>query len=115
MVLSAMLTAFGGGIGGHLRAAYEAKLNAQNDSERLAAEITIAQLEERQKGLAAGGMIAAWVQASFALVFLVYTAKLVIWDKVLGWGVTDPLSPELHYIQMIVLSFYFLTASIRKT
>lgn len=38
----------GGGvsaIGGQLRAAYEAKLKAQNDAERIAAEQTIARLE----------------------------------------------------------------------
>jgi hypothetical protein len=30
-------------------------------------------------------------------------------DKLLGWGVTDPLSPHLTMVSLVVLGFYFLT------
>ena len=105
---------FGGGIAGELRQAYEARLNAQNDQERIEADKVLAQLHARQGALAQGGMLSAWVQAAWALPFIIYNAKLILWDKVLGWGVTDPLSPELYQIQMIVVGFYFLTVALRR-
>ena len=105
----------GGGLSGiaaQLRGAYQDKLNATNDAERIAAEISIAQLEARQRVLASGGKITALVQFLWAAPFIVYNAKLIIWDKVLGWGVTDPLSPALYDVQTIIVGFFFLTAGL---
>lgn len=104
---------FGGGIPDQLRRAYEAKLNAQNDADRLAAEIEIAKLEARQASHAIGGRWITLVQIAWALPFVIYNAKLVLWDKVLGWGVTDPLSAELYHLQGVIVGFFFVTTTIR--
>tara|TARA_R110000851_G_scaffold32845_4_gene87836 strand:- start:856 stop:1176 length:321 start_codon:yes stop_codon:yes gene_type:complete len=51
-----------------------------------------------------------------AFPFAVFLWKVVIWDKVLGWGVTDDLSPDLWNLMMIVFSFFFVyeTAALFK-
>jgi hypothetical protein len=104
----------GGGIaaiGGELRAAYEAKLKATNDSEKLAAEETIARLEAQQSIILAeqGRWLTAWVRPAIALPFVIYIWKLVVYDKVLGWGATDNLSPELWNMMTVIIGAYFLT------
>jgi hypothetical protein len=103
----------GGGIPAQLRQAYEAKLAAQNDAERIAAEVQIAKLEARQASHTIAGRWITLVQIAWALPFVIYNAKLVLWDKVLGWGVTDPLSPELYSLQSVIVGFFFVTTTIR--
>lgn len=107
----------GGGIaaiGTELRGAYEAKLRATNDRERVEAEERIARLEAQQSVLIAeqGRWLTAWVRPAIALPFVVYLWKLVIYDKVLAWGSTDNLSPELWNLMMVVMGAYFLTRPI---
>lgn len=98
-------------IGEQLNRAYAAKLNAQNDSERIEAETTIAQLEARQAVLVAeqGNWVTRWIRPAFAIPFIVYNAKILVWDKVLSLGTTDPISAEYWQLQMIVFGAYFLT------
>lgn len=104
---------FGSGLSDQLRRAYEAKLKATNDSEKLAAEIQINSLDARLKSQINSGRIVALIQLAWVAPFIIYNAKLVVWDKVLGWGVTDPLSPELYNLQMIMVGFFFLTTTIK--
>lgn len=102
----------GGGLSGiasELRGAYQDKLNATNDADRINAEVKIALAEKRLAAMQSG-WIAPYIRAAWALPFVLYNAKLVIWDKVLGLGVTDSLSPELYYVQMVIIGFYFLTS-----
>ena len=40
--------------------------------------------------------------------------KLFIWDKVLGWGVTDPLGADLWDVLKIVMGGYFVTLAIDR-
>ena len=103
----------GGGIsaiGAELRAAYEARLKAQNDRERLEADMAIAQLQARQAVLLAeqGSWATRWIRPAFALPFIIYDAKIIVWDKVLGLGTTDGLSPELWRTYWIVLGGFFV-------
>ncbi len=104
---------FGGGLAAQLREAYEARLAAMNDAERIAADVTIARLEARRASQAIGGRWITLVQIAWALPFVIYNAKLIVWDKVLGWGVTDPLSPELYTLQSVIVGFFFVTTTIR--
>lgn len=106
-LLSALARLLGDGLGRQIRAAYEAKLAAANDKDRIAADLEIARLEERQANRALGGRITALVQAAWAAPFVVYTFKLVVFDKVLGLGATDPLSPELLALQERIVTLYF--------
>jgi hypothetical protein len=104
------------GIGDQLNKAYQAKLNAQNDAQRIEAEMTISQLTARQAVLIAeqGSWMTRWIRPAFAFPFVVYDAKIIIWDKVLGLGTTDSLSPEFWQLQMIVFGAFFLTRPFEK-
>lgn len=97
-------------IGAELRGAYEARLRATNDHEKLEAEQNIARLEAQQAILLAeqGRWLTAWVRPAIALPFVVYLWKLIIYDKVLAWGSTDDLSPELWQMMTVVTGAYFL-------
>ena len=109
----------GGGvaaIGNQLNRAYENRLNAQNDHERIEAEKDIFQLQARQAVLVAEqkSWLTRWIRPAFALPFIVYDFKILVWDKVLGLGVTDGLSAEFWQLQMIVFGAYFLVRPSEK-
>ncbi len=53
------------------------------------------------------------VQIAWALPFVIYNGKLILWDKVLELGATDPLSPELYTLQSVIVGFFFLTTTVR--
>lgn len=99
-----------GTIARQIASAYEARERAKTDSERVAAEARIKTLEAKRDVLVAegGSHVNAYIRALFALPVAVYYAKLFVWDKVLGLGATDPLSPALTDFAMIVVGFYFL-------
>ena len=106
--------------------AYQAKLTADNDARKIAANLAARELavEQRERELAAQVVIAEqgrWYTALprplFAFAFVVYTWKVVVWDKVFGFwthGSTDPLSAELSRWAMLVLTAYFGGRSIEK-
>jgi hypothetical protein len=118
-ILTSVLKIFGGGvltgISNDLKEAYQAKLDAGNDKERIAADERIAILEARKTSisLAQQSPVERWIRFGFAFPFVVYLNKLLIWDKVLGWGVTDSLSPELTQLFWIVIGGYFVDATVR--
>lgn len=103
------------GVTSELRGAYSDKLKAETSEQKFAADITINQLEARQAALISGkgAWVSKAVQAAWATPFIIYDAKLIVWDKVLGLGATDPLSDDLMTIQMIIVSFYFLSVGIK--
>lgn len=86
---------------------------AETDKEKIAAQERVNTLEQRRAVMVAEagsghGWINAAMRAAFALPFVIYNAKLVLWDKVLALGSTDPLSANLVQIEMICIGFYFL-------
>lgn len=87
-----------------------ASIHAATDKEKIAAEERVKSLEARRDVLAAesGSRINAMIRAGFALPFVIYNAKLVLWDKVLGLGATDGLSAELFQVELACIGFYFL-------
>jgi hypothetical protein len=103
--------------------AYRAKLSADNTSEKITADLAARELavEQRERELATQVVIAEqgrWYTALprplFAFAFIVYVWKVVVWDKVLGPGVTDPLSGDVAQWAMIVLTAYFGGRSLEK-
>lgn len=109
----------GGGvaaIGRELNRAYQARLDAKNNTERIAAEREIARLEAHQAILIAeqGSWMTRWIRPAFALPFIIYNFKIVVWDKVLGLGVTHDLSPAFWQLQMTVFTAYFLIRPFEK-
>jgi hypothetical protein len=105
-----------GGVADKLLNAYQMKLNAKNDKERIQADILIETLEKQRDVLIAeqGHWITKWIRPAFAFPFVVYVNKIVIWDKVLGWGTTDDLSPEQWQLMGIVFGAYFLSRPVEK-
>lgn len=103
------------GVTNDLKEAYQSKLAAANDKERIAADERINLLEARKSIILASqsSPLERFIRFGFGLIFLMYTAKLVVWDKMLSWGVTDALGSELNYIQMVVLSGFFIDATVR--
>lgn len=103
--------------------AYRAKLSAENTSEKIAADLAARELavEQRERELAAQVLVAEqgrWYTALprplFALAFIIYVWKVVIWDKVLALGSTDPLSGDVAQWAAIVLTAYFGGRSLEK-
>lgn len=93
-----------------LKEAYQSKLSAQNDTERIAADERIKLLEARKDSILAAQSdpYERWVRIGFALPFVAYVNKVVFYDKVLGWGVTDPLSADLKQLLWVVVGGFFV-------
>ena len=108
-----LLNLLGGGLAGEIRGALQDRLNAQNETQRIAADEQLAFLQARMASQQIGGRWITFIQIGFALPFVLYNAKLVVWDKMLGWGVTDPLSPALYDLQTVIISFFFVTSTVR--
>lgn len=98
-------------IAGHLKDAYVASAKAETRAQKHLADIQIRQLEARQSVLIAeqGRGLTRWIRPAIAFPFVVYLWKVVLWDKVLGLGATDPLSSELGEVMMVMIGAYFLT------
>jgi hypothetical protein len=103
--------------------AYKAKLSADNTAEKIAADLAARELsvEARERELATQVVIAEqgrWYTALprplFAFAFIIYVWKVVVWDKVLGLGTTDPLGGDVAQWAMIVLTAYFGGRSLEK-
>lgn len=103
-------------IGEQITKAYQSKLSAQNDEARIAAEQEIARLEAQQAVLISeqGNLITRWIRPAFALPFVIYNFKIVVWDKVFGFGATDALPEQYWQLQMIIFGAYFLTRPFEK-
>ena len=126
-MFSLILTWLGNLLGGPFAKAavdaYRAKLSAENTSEKTAADLAARELavEQRERELSTQVLIAEqgrWYTAlprpMFALAFIIYVWKVVVWDKVLGLGSTDPLSGDVAQWAMIVLTAYFGGRSLEK-
>jgi len=126
-MLGIVLTWLGNLLGGPFAKAavdaYRAKLAAENASEKIAADLAARELSvrERERELATQVLLAEqgrWYTALprplFAGAFVIYAWKVVVWDKVFGWGTTDPLTGDVAQWAMIVLTAYFGGRSLEK-
>lgn len=98
-----------------LLTAQKQKLDAVGSHEARVAELAEREmaLEGQERELQAKMVIAEqgnWITRSirplFALPFIIYTFKVVLWDKVLGLGVTDRLDPKMWGVFMAVVVAY---------
>lgn len=118
-----IISFLGGPVVSGLIKAYEAKLAAGNTSERIAADVAAGEIAAQQNDVkvAASVVIAeqgrwytACIRPLFCLPFIIFTFKVIVWDKVLGWGVTDPLDPNMWGVFMVIVGAYFGGRSIEK-
>lgn len=101
---------------------YKAKLAAGNTSERIAADLAQRELEVQKAEVQAQSQLKvaqighAWEpEKLFAYIIVIYFAKIVLWDKVLGSVAgytanvfrTDPLTGEAVGWAAMVMAFYF--------
>ncbi|WP_298966123.1 hypothetical protein [uncultured Roseibium sp.] len=103
-------------IPGALADAYAARESAKTERERIRWDERVRKLEARKESIlqAQKDPYERWVRIGFAFPFVVYINKLVLWDKVLGLGATDPLSADLTQIMMIVIGGYFVDTVVRR-
>ena len=94
---------------GPLERAYAAKLNAESEPARLEHERQIKFFEGQITLAAAAAEHDKWwaPRSLMGWIAVAYVAKLVLWDTVLGWGVTPDPGPQVTGIVMMVIGFYF--------
>jgi hypothetical protein len=113
-VIRLLSSIFGGGLGEQVRRAYEAKLNAANDADRLAAESTIRALEIAQANRLATSDNAGvrWAIGIVALALCGHVAAVVIASAIpgLGWTVHALPAPMNQWQGNIILSLFGLSA-----
>ena len=94
--------------------AYKAKLSSGNTSENIAADLAAkeVELQRREAELHTQYRVAElgyWYEPDKIMGYCVavYIAKLLIWDKVLGLGSTDPLGGWIETTANLVVASYF--------
>jgi len=101
---------------------YKAKLAAGNTSEKIASETASAEIAAQvsetnaiiQYRLAE---IGHWYEPDKLMGYFVaiYFGKLLVWDKVLGLGTTDPLAGFAAVTSNLVVSFYLLNEALKTS
>lgn len=102
-------------------AAYQAKLNSENTIVDVKGQLAQKELELQARELevtsqyriATAGM---WWLPDHLMGYAVaiYFAKLLVWDKVFGWGVTDPLAGWASFTANLVVSYYFAKVGVEN-
>jgi hypothetical protein len=110
----AVLSFLGGPVIKGLIDAYQAKLKAGTTDAKIAADLAATEIAA-QVSESAGLLqyrlaeIGHWYEPDKLMGYCVavYFAKLLVWDKVMGLGTTDPLVGFASVTANLVVSFYF--------
>ena len=106
-----------------LISAYKARLASINTQDQMALDLLQKEIEadiaaraEGTKLLIAeqGHWFTAIIRPLFALPFIVFGFKVVVWDKVLGWGVTDRLDPNMWNVFQTIIVSYFGASAVER-
>ena len=94
--------------------AYKAKLSAGNDADRIAADLATREMAVQQREIEVQGQyriasLGHWYEPDKLMGYAVavYVGKLLIYDKVLGLGTTDPLGGWIETTANLIVAFYF--------
>lgn len=94
---------------------HKTNVAAAGSREALEAELAKREIDLRQRDreltVETQKLAPTWVIGTLMLLAavppLAYLGKLYIWDKMLGWGQTDPLSPFLEaHVNTIIMSLF---------
>lgn len=103
--------------------AYKLKLEAAGKQDALAVDLAVKEIEAEIAARAEAAKIVIAEQGRwwtalprplFAMAFVIFVWKIVVWDKVLGWGTTDPLDPRMWDAFTIILTAYFGGRTLEK-
>ena len=85
-------------------------LDAKTEQERIYAEAQVARIKARMEAQTSGEWtkLPKIIRGLWAAPYIIFTWKVVVIDKVLKAGVTDPLSDHDKEIMLMILGFYFL-------
>lgn len=94
---------------GPLERAYQAKLTAQNDEQRIEADKAVKFFEGQISLAQTAAQHDKWwsTRELIGKCALIYVFKIVVWDSVLKLGVTPDPGPQVTGIVMLVIGFYF--------
>ena len=113
----------GGPLLNNLLGAYKARLENASGQDKMPVELAIKEIEaEIEARRNANTIIIAeqgrwWTAAPRAIVqwsFALFVAKVVVWDKVLGWGSTDPLNGDVASWAGMLMAMWFGGRTIEK-
>jgi len=110
-----ILSFIGGPVIKGLIDAYQARLKAENTSDKIAADLAASEIAaQTAETQATGRYRVAEIGHPFepdklmGYFVAIYFGKLLIWDKVLGLGTTDGLQGFAATTANLVVSFYFV-------
>lgn len=117
-MLGTILNFLSGGVLTKLVDAYfrsvERKANSENERERIKGEQQLGRLQARSSTVQV-----AMAYRAFWVVWLLFTAPLGFWwakiivvDKMLGWGATDPLTGQVAVWAAVIIENIFPTGAI---
>jgi hypothetical protein len=118
-----LLSLIGGPVVNGLISAYKAKLAAANTQDRIAADLAAkeieAEIEARRQATALliaeqGRWYTAIIRPLLAFPIVIYLWKVIVWDKVLGLGTTDPLTGMIADWSGLIITAYVGGRSIEK-
>lgn len=105
-------------------AAYKAKLEAGNTKDAKAVELAVAEIQAEiaARGAAKEIIIAeqgrwftAMIRPLFALPFIIFIWKIVVYDKVLGLGITvGSLDENMKQVLLAIIYSYFGYAAVDR-
>lgn len=114
MIWSTIIGFVGGPVIKGLIDAYNAKLKAGNTSEKIAADLAAGEIAAQTTEIRAQteykiASLGHWYEPDKIMGYCVavYIAKLLIWDKVLGLGSTDPLRGWIETTTNLIVASYF--------
>jgi len=120
---TAILSFISGPLLGKIVDAYKIKVEAKTKGDAQAVELAVEEIKgeiaQRQTEAALlkseqGWWVTALVRPMMAAPFIIFAWKVVVWDKVLGWGVTDPLDQNMWSVFLTVVGAYFGGRTIEK-
>jgi len=107
-----ILNFFGGPVISGLVEGYKAKLSAENTTERILADVAQRELEVQAKEVEVQNqykiaLIGNWYEPTNLLgyIMVIYVGKVVVWDKVLAWGTTDPITGAVGEWAGMIIAF----------
>lgn len=118
-----VLSFFGGKAFEAIVNAYKAKLDAGNTRDAKAVELAVAEIAADTAARSAakeiiiaeqGHWYTAIIRPLFALPFVIWIAKVVVWDKVLGLGATDAIDPNMWEVLKAIIYSYFGLAAVDR-